>query len=253
MAASLPILHIRRLVSGAGTVERGEFTEEELAKLGHLSSETDLATPGVAGLFAGAVPVDTLSTPVLFLTEETRPEQLGRWYRHLGAQGHASVLACTPETFGPRGDLSPSDLPVLTGHGVVLASRGLSGEPMVGLELGRLRHELEQSREQLSALAGYDVRLLAPEPAITGRALDGLVRRESERAGYTICLEPGNVSRIDELRPEGPLEYRTVRPGDTAEELRDWMQDRPLARSRARLRRLVSKPGEIFDRLVPKG
>lgn len=236
----LPILHIPPDEAHA------------LAALCDALAARDVLGLGVSGLIAGAVPLATPS-PVLLTTADTRLPSLARWSRLLAHPGYASLLFCVSERLleDCDGHLSPSDLPLLTGHGVVLASRGVTGEPLVGLSPGRLREELKESRRQLSDAAGYPVNALAPAPNAVGRAFDNLVLREARRAGYTLFLKPGagGAARVDRARPDEPMPFHEWGPSDTPSDLADWAAGDLVARGATRLRGLLDTPRRLLRRV----
>jgi hypothetical protein len=86
----------------------------------------------------------------------------------------------------------------LLGAGVVCASAGISGRPLVGLGVGELRQELAESRKALHDVLGYAPSICSPRPNTAGTAVDGLVEREAHRAGYEMILEPGRGLEVPE-------------------------------------------------------
>lgn len=250
MDVPFPVLQIRSLVDDPEN--RGELSVAALAGLGRRLTETTFGTPAAPFLIAGWLPVGGIEPPGLFVTRETRPEAMAYWCSNVGARGYSSLLPVTPEELADGSGVTAADVPLLTGHGVVVASRGLEGEPLVGMDLSELRGELTESRRRLSELCGYPVRALFPEPTVTGRAFDGLVAREARRAGYTLLFGPGSVARLDGPELDTVVRYRDCQPGESAPELRDWLLGRGLSRESARIRQLASTPSAILDRLAPK-
>lgn len=247
MTRSFPILRIAS-VEASRSDSRGVVGDAELAGLGRRLETTDFTTPSAPVLMAGWIPE---TADGLLMTDETRLEPLAYWCSNVGARGYASLLALTADGLGAPEGIAAHDFPLLTGHGVVLASRGASGEPLVGKDVAELRGELETSRRRLSQACGYPVRALAPRPTVAGRAFDGLVLREARRAGYRLFLGPGGVAEVEGVAPTEVLEYRTRETGEGPDELLDWLLGRGLARGTARVRRLASAPRTMFDRLVP--
>jgi len=250
MDVPFPVLRIRSLVDDGA--ERGELSVATLAGLGRRLAETAFGTPAATFLIAGWLPVAALETPGLFVTRENRLEPIAYWCSNIGARGYTTLLPTTPGELTDGAGVTASDVPHLCGHGMVVASRGLEGRPLVGLEVAELREELTESRRRLSELCGYPVRTLVPEPTLTGRAFDGLVAREARRAGYSLLFGPGTVASVAGPEPEMVLRYRNCQPGETAPELRDWLLGRGFSRQSARLRRLASAPRAVLDRLAPK-
>jgi len=251
MDNALPILHVQSLTDERGD-ERGALSISELARLGRRLEANEFSTPGAAFLLAGWLSGNATRTAGLFITHETRLEPVAYWCSNLGARGYSSLLAATPYDLASPSGVSGEDMPMLLGHGVVVASRGLTGKPLVGMDVSELRRELTESRRRLSETCDYPVRALAPEPSVAGRAFDGLVEREARRAGYSLLFGPGSVAARDGLEPESVLEYRTREAGEDASTLRDWLLGRGLSRQSARLRQLASAPNALLDRLIPK-
>ena len=251
MSTQLPIVHIDQLVEHVPREQRrdGEFRVGDLRALIEPLKWADADTPSVAFLAAGLVPLTSIETPFLLSIGDLRRFALGAWAGLLGDAGFSSILHCATEALEREATISPSDIPLLTGCGVALASAGLTGRPLVDLPLAELRDELTESRERLSEAAGYPIRLLAPTPTADGRALDGIVRREAKRAGYRLFLAPGRIARLDGPDPTDPLTYRTVLPGDDPDRLCDWLTGDVFARGSAEVERLVSGPRRLINRL----
>ena len=207
-------------------------------------------SPAVPSLLAGRAGVDDLDRPVLLALADPRLESVAVWSDALAQATYSSLLVCSAQDFGSPGHIGPADGPLLLGHGLVVASRGLTGRPLVGLPLNELRRELEQSRAQLSSAVGYPVHVLVPEPNALGAAVDGLVLRQARRAGYRMVCQPGRaVNRLeDQSGPVDRLQYRIVRTDDAPSHLSDWVVDKGLARPVARMRDLVNRPRRILSR-----
>jgi hypothetical protein len=250
MSRVLPIVHIQRLVerrtSGAPD---GTFEADELYRLVDRLDETGAQTPSVAFMNAGLFALDSMEEPYLLVTTDTRRGAVASWSHTLGMYGVSSVLAVSAEDLGSEGRVQSRDLPLVTGSGAALAARGMTGDPLVGLSVSKLRDELRESHQILSEAAGFPVRLLAPAPTVDGRAVDGLVAREARRAGFRAFLAPGGRAEIDGPEPEEPLTYHTVLPGDTPERLADWIAGDLVARGSTRLERLVRGPRRVLERL----
>ncbi len=246
-----PVLYVPRLLRRPQGDEPG-LSIGSLQRLLDLLDDAEVTPPAVTGWMAGHLSIASLGTPFVIATSEVRPRPLGTWARLLANRGWSSLLFCTSETFTGDGPLAPSALPILTGHGVAIASRGCRGEPLVGQEVGHLRRELTESREQFTRLAGYPVRVLAPVSTPTGRAIDGLVAREARRAGYEIALRPGRrarqtFERDDTLRG---LEYLTCYASDDPEELARWVTGSTTDRAWTQLRRLADAPRRLWSRVT---
>ena len=252
MKRQFPIVHIDRIVERSPNPrDRGTYALADLQRLVSLLAETGATTPSTPFLNAGFVAGESLDVPFLFALSDPGLRSIANWWEALTPTGFASLLFCASSTLDDPETISPRDFPLLTGAGVSVVSRGVSGDPLVGLNVDRLRSELAESRERLSAALGFEVRALAPAPTPEGRAIDGLVVREARRAGYRLFFEPGGVTEIEGPTEPRTLAYRTVRPADTPESLRDWILGQSLARTSMRLRDLLSKPKEFLERWAP--
>ncbi|MFP4598175.1 MAG: hypothetical protein ACLFVJ_07985 [Persicimonas sp.] len=247
----LPVAHISKVYPTSPARPRDGISIEALGRLVDGLAGADVRTPAVSGLLRGKLLLEDLERPVLLTLSDCRLRSLAHWADQLAATGYTSVLGCSCSELDGPDQISRQDAPLLTGHGIVLASRGLSGRPLVDLSLQELRRELTESRERLSKLAGYSVRLLMPVPTAFGHAVDGLVLEEAKRAGYRLVLQPGRaVTDISAQagQPVQALQYRTVCTDDSPTHLRDWVVGRGLARGLARVRELVNRPRRILGR-----
>ncbi len=250
MSRPLPIVHIERLVGRRASGKAGgRLSGGELSRLADLLAEAEAATPSVAMLNAGLMPTASIDVPFLLLLTDPRRGSLAAWCHTLGMYGFSSVCAVAADDLGREGRVRRSDLALVTGSGAALASRGCSGEPLVGMSVSRLRDELRDSHRRLSEAAGFPVRLLVPTPTADGRTVDGLVAREAARVGFEMVFEPGGVARLDDPAPDSPVSYHTVLPGDDPERLRDWIVGDLFARGSANLERLAGGPRRLLERL----
>lgn len=188
----------------------------------------------------------------LFCLDTTRADVAAAWADRLAALGYPSLLACAADSLGAPGRLHPRDLQILAGYGMVTASVGLSGRPLVGLRLSELREELRLSRERLEAACGLPVYTLCPRPDRLGRTVDGLVLDEARRAGYRLILEPG-MRVIDDALLEHEaqaLPARRIEPDDHPFELRRWVLGDGFARKIARVRHVAETPARLWSGLL---
>jgi hypothetical protein len=246
------VLHVPRL-SPRPAADAPGLDLDAFGRLLEALDEAGAETPAPTAWMAGTLEVESLETPVVLSTSEVRPRRLATWARSLTRYGFGSILCCQPSVFGEEGSLSPSALSVLTGHGIVLASRGLRGEPLIDADVGVLRRELNESREQLGRLARYPIRLLAPEPTATDRAFDGLIRREAARAGYALGFAPGRRVTPSFDDSEFPvLEHLTCYTSDDPEELARWVAGSSTDRRWTQLKRLADTPRRLWSRVVER-
>lgn len=257
--AKLPAAYISTLFGRVPDDAADGIVDRTLAALLEALGEAGVDTPAVTAFMRGRPAVEELEHPVLFALGDARLPQVAAWATQMANAGFASLVGCAAAQIGQEDRLGARDLPLLTGHGVAVASRGMRGEPLVDLPVEELRAELVESRRRLSAWAGYSVRTLLPAPTALGRAVDGLVLKEARRAGYRLVLRPGrSVDELDDTARSGSaealevLQYRTVRTDDSPEHLRDWVVGKNLARGLAQLRELVNRPRRLLSRLRPE-
>jgi peptidoglycan/xylan/chitin deacetylase (PgdA/CDA1 family) len=246
----LPAAYIPRLFSSPPKRARDGLSVDVLDTLVERIADADVRSPALSSLIRGKLAGGDLRHAVLFVLGESRIEAIAAWAGALASSTYTSMVGCASSDIGRDGYLDTDDMPLLTGHGIALASQGISGRPLIGLPLEDLREELEQSRRRLSRLAGYQVRILLPAPSTLGNAVDGLVLEEARRAGYKLVLHPGR-SVTDLSNPQHdiqPLTYRTLRTDDSPEHLHDWIVGKSLARSIAQVRDLVNRPRRILSR-----
>lgn len=218
-------------------------------------AESGVHSPTVSALVSGRLIQSLDAQHVLLCLGEPTRRALAHWFSFSWST-YASLVCLPSSQLGVDDRPDRHDLPLLTGHGCVVASRGVSGDPLAGMPVNRLRDELVESRQRLSEAAGYQVRWLAPTPTTLGTAVDGLVLEEARRAGYRRVLHPGaGLFDLDEDpiadQPDGcaRLSYRPIQTDDTVDELVRWVRDERLSRPAARLRRLKRTPRRLLDRL----
>lgn len=247
----LPVAHISKVYPTEPDRGRDGLSVGAIGTLVDKLAEADVRTPAASGLLRGKLLIEDLDHPVLLTLSDSRIRSIAHWADQLAATGYTSVLGCCCEELDAPDRIGPGDAPLLTGHGIVLASQGVSGRPLVDLSLEALRRELTDSRRRLSKLAGYSVRILMPVPTTFGQAVDGLVLEEAHRAGYHLVLRPGRaITDISAQsgQPLQSLQYRTIRTDDSPAHLRDWVVGRGLARGLAQVRELVNRPRRILGR-----
>jgi hypothetical protein len=251
---TLPLLYISNIHTNRPSNPTDGITADALNHLADKLAEAGVHSPAASGLIAGSlVPTDDVPHVLMCLGDASR-SMLSRWFR-LSWSSYASVVCCTASDFGRANHIGPDDMPLVTGHGAILASRGVSGEPLAGMRIGELRRELVESRRALSDAAGYQVRLLAPTPTTFGTAVDGLVLEEARRAGYRRVLHPGDgLLDLDEdpiadkTTGCARLSYRTVDTDDSPRSLVRWVVGERFTRPAARLKQLARTPRRLLDR-----
>lgn len=246
----LPTALISELYTRPVQRPRDGMHVDTLERLVDTLAQKQVNSPAVTSLMRGKMHPEDLNRPVLMVLGTTRVHTVAEWAGALAMASLASVVACSVDDLQKPDHLDPRDAPLLTGHGIVVASRGVTGRPLVGRPLEELRRELVDSRRRLSEWAGYQVRTLCPNPSAFGRAVDGLILEEARRAGYKLVLQPGRaVTDLDHLDEEfTELRYRTVRTDDTAKHLHDWVVGHGLSRPLAQVRQLVHRPRRILSR-----
>jgi hypothetical protein len=227
---------------------------DTLEALAEKLAESGVHSPTVSALISGRLIQSTDARHVLFCLGEPTRRALAHWMA-LSWSTYASLVCLPSSQLGVDDTPGRHDLPLLTGHGCVLASRGVSGDPLAGMPVNQLRDELSESRQRLSEAAGYQVRWLAPTPTALGTAVDGLVLEEARRAGYRRVLHPGTglFDLDDDPIADQPggcarLSYRPVQTDDTVDELVRWVRDERLSRPAARLRQLTRTPRRLLER-----
>ncbi len=249
----LPTAYVDQLYARAPRRARDGMAVDRLDELVEQLADADVHAPAVTALMRGKIFVDHAPATLVVLGD-CRLGALADWAGALATATYTSIVGCALDEIGTADRPNKQDMPLLTGHGIVLASRGVSGQPLVGLSLEELRHELEESRLKMSETAGYQVRILMPTPSTLGNAVDGLVLEEAWRAGYKLVLRPGgSVSEIGDAHHHSThihtLQYRTIRTDDSAHHLRDWILGKGLSRQVAQVRDLVNRPRRILARL----
>src|SRR5690554_2579256 len=249
----LPALYIAELFDRAPDSGCDGMTLDALSKLLDLLEAAEVQSPSAPSLVGANILNKAGAPSVLMMLGDCHLPSISAWINLLNSKGLSSIIACSYAHIEGASDLNTDDAPILIGHGVALASRGLSGRPLVGMPLAELRAELTESQQKLSAIAGYQVGILAPTVSTFGQAVDGLVLEEARRAGYRLILEPGG--RVTELSsdatPINPeqLDYRIVSTDDSPKSLADWVIGAGLSRQSAQLRELLRRPRRILSRL----
>ncbi|MGM0554771.1 MAG: hypothetical protein ACQEVA_00145 [Myxococcota bacterium] len=251
----MPALYISKIHTNRLSNPTDGITVDALNDLADKLAEAGVHSPAASGLIAGSL-IQTLDEPhVLLCLGDASRDLLAQWFR-VAWSTYTSIVCCASSDFGDANHIGPDDMPLVTGHGAVLASRGVTGEPLAGMRVGQLRRELEESRRVLSEAAGYEVRLLVPTPTTFGKAVDGLVIEEARRAGYRRVLHPGgglldldDDPIADQTNGCARLPYRTVDTDDTPLALARWVVGDRFTRPAARLKQLVRTPRRLLDRL----
>ncbi|MFB6264480.1 MAG: hypothetical protein ABEL76_12790 [Bradymonadaceae bacterium] len=244
MACDLPIVH----VPSVGDEGPRSVSEESIGQLLDLLAAREYRSPAASSLWMGSGLSD--GHRVLTATSATDVRSLARWGELHGDRGFASLLFVSAASLGRSSSLSADEICTLTGMGIVVAARGSIDRPLVELGPDELRARLERQRKQLADLAGYDVCLLAPVPSPSGRAVDGLVQREAERAGFRRLLVPGNSPATTR---EGGIErwtYRTWQPDESVYQIRDWVLGGWHSRASAKLRSIADRSRRLFEGLA---
>jgi hypothetical protein len=246
----LPAVYISRLYARNRKRARDGLSVEALDALVERLADADVRSPTLSSLIGGTLLGQDLERAALFVLGDTRLGAIADWAGLLAVSTYPSLVVCASSEVGRDDHICAGDMPLLTGHGIVLASQGVTGQPLVGMPLEDLRDELTASRRSLSRLAGYQVRTLLPSPSIFGNAVDGLVLEEAQRAGYKLVLQPGrSVTHLASTTHDmQTLSYRTVHTDDSPTHLRDWIADHGLARPIAQVRDLVRRPRRILSR-----
>jgi peptidoglycan/xylan/chitin deacetylase (PgdA/CDA1 family) len=248
--SQLPTAYVSTLHAHRPERARDGMTIEALDALVEQLADAEVRSPSLSSLVRGRLSGGQVERGALFVLADSRLATIAEWAGSLAASGYTSLVVCASAELGRDGHIGTGDVPLLTGHGIVLASQGTSGRPLIGLSLEDLRHELTDSRQRLSRLAGYQVRTLLPTPSTFGNAVDGLILEEAQRAGYELVLQPGrSITELDDPSPGARvLNYRTLRTDDSPARLRDWIVDRGLARPLAQVSDLVNRPRRILSR-----
>ncbi|AWV90938.1 hypothetical protein [Bradymonas sediminis] len=249
----LPTLYIAELFDRAPDKGCDGMTLDALSELLDLLEAAEVQSPSAPSLIGANILNKTGTPSVLMMLGDCHLPSVSAWINSLNPKGLSSIVACSFAQIEGASDLTTTDASILIGHGVSLASRGLSGRPLVGMPLAELRAELTESQQKLSEVAGYQVGILAPTVSTFGQAVDGLVLEEARRAGYRLILEPGG--RVTELSSDATpitperLDYRIVSTHDSPKSLADWVIGTGLSRQRAHIRELLQRPRRILSRL----
>lgn len=251
---TFPTLYISTLHAHEPSPATDGLTTTAIADLAEELADADVHSPPATSLVCGSVLAPDEGPRALLCLGDPSRRALAHWCR-LAWSTYASLVCVSIDDMGRDDTIGPRDIPLLTGHGIIVASRGITGAPMAGMRVDTLRRELRESRQQLSEAVGYPVRWLAPTPTIFGTAVDGLVLEEARRAGYRRVLHPG--SGIIELDDDpiaaqfngcARLPYRTVQTDDSPASLVKWVVGERFTRSAARLKQLARTPRRLLDR-----
>lgn len=249
----LPTIYVDELFDCAPEAVRDGMTLDALTSLLDLLDAATVGSPGAPALLGGSLLDDGSRSDVLLMLGNCQLSSISKWAKILNSKGFSSVVCCSCSQVDSAGYLHVYDAPVLIGHGITIASRGLTGRPLVGLPLAELRRELGESQKKLSAIAGYQVGILAPMVSTFGHAVDGLVLEEARRAGYRLILEAGG--RVTDLSSNSNspgidrLDYRIVTTQNSPRSLADWIIGTGLSRQGAQLREMLQRPRRILSRL----
>ncbi len=157
-----------------------------LEGLGCRSVPLALLVAGVPTLAHGEGPGVLLTFDDGFETVLTRGAEI------VSESDYAALVFITTDKLGQPGYLDEDQVQILLGMGVAVGAHGKTHAYLSDLPLTALRRELNEPRERLSKLVGYEVRLLsAPGGRVDPRVLD-----EARRAGYTHVFgsRPGCVT-----------------------------------------------------------
>lgn len=118
---------------------------------------------------------------VIWVTRSDDPQIVADLAHIAAGVSHELVWAVPP-------DAIPIDIAHALGAGVVCAVGALSNRSATDLAVGELRRGLRESREALRQVLGYAPSIYCPD------SLDGLVREEAARAGFTMILAPRRLA-----------------------------------------------------------
>jgi hypothetical protein len=213
------------------------FPEEALdraMRVLDLLAAKDVLGVSLPALLSGRVePSDATRPCVLPLFEARHRETLAWWALLTGPLGYASVAIVDSALLGEQG-LTAGEVALLLGHGIVLASSGDDGLPLIGLSAVELREALTVSQRALSSLSPYEATMLCPRPNDLDVAFDGLVESEARRAGFRLFFAPG--PGIDE-GSRSVMTYRSIEPDAAPAEIRRWVLGEGFSRQRAQFER----------------
>ena len=206
-----------------------EYAREVLEVLGEAGVHTTSALSWLVSDTLGSQPPARVG---LILPASERAAQHAQWAALISECGAACAAPMAPARFDETPEsLQPGDLGAMLGLGLVCASAGWSGVPLVGLGITRLREELTRSREFLSAHAGFPIQALVPSANALGVAVDALILREAWSAGYRqVITEPLQPVRAS---PPHHLIATRLEPG----------KDRPAAL----VRKLAAPPTRLGE------
>ncbi len=158
--------------------------------------------PLIRALAGGAWPAqetegDSPDGPQVLLTFDDGFESvLTEAAERLGDAGFGAVVFITTDKIGTRGYLTPEQVKVLLGMGIVVGAHGKTHTYLTDLSLAALRNELETSRKVLEDLVGYPVTWMSAP----GGRVDARVLSEARRAGFNTFFgsRPGLVSPLSD-------------------------------------------------------
>lgn len=197
-----------------GAPDAEDYTVSERLFRRHLLAieRAEAVSTPLLRLLAGDLSASGGERPEILITFDDGFESvLTRAAEILGDTGLHALVFITTDKIGQPGYLSPEQVQVLLGMGMVVGSHGETHRYLSDLSLGALREELGASKRKLEALVGYPVRLLS---APGGRA-DARVVEEARRAGYTAVMgsRPGLIPTrgpLPDLLPRVPITERTT-------------------------------------------
>lgn len=170
---------------------------------------------------------------VLLGLERAEREQAQPLLIEASASGYGVLLGVESAALDAPSGWRAGELGMVFGLGGIIASSGVTGQPLVGMGLAQLRDELKRSRERLSEACGYEVITLWPRHDKLWRGVDGLILEEAQRAGYTRCVRAGLVpddvsSWADQDHKVSVVELRPLDDALDVEALARWSSGQPL-------------------------
>lgn len=243
----IAILHFRLSSGGEGI---DHTAQGQCRRILDLLAARDILGVSLPALIKGQLsPIDPGHPSVLPLVEVTTPEELASFAEITGPLGYPSLAFLPSNVLEGHGGFEEKDLAMVLGYGVVIGARGAGVRPLVGLSLGELRNELDQSAKVLREACGYGVKALCPGRNKLGVAFDGLIVKEARRAGFNLLFTPGEGFYVPEAPRHAPdelISYREVAADDHPAELRRWVLGEGFSRERAKLRRFSRMPKKLL-------